>query len=313
MIGAVTLKPGRLRLTRPEKHLWDAYPAGATVELGPDLPTGEGNRTIRAEVVAALLLGGHDRQPGLVPAVKLRGARITGRLNISGGEVGCELLLDKCVLEEAPDFSNARARQIRMSSCRLPGLDGAGLRTDGYLSLSDCTIAGEVRLVGGLLSGELRMNRTVIENPGGHSLFAGGLVVEGGTFVRSATLVGTVRLIGAQMRGGMFLEGTTLRDPSKNALALVADNITVESKLECSRGFTADGTIRLRGARINGTLSFDEGRLRSPGGRALHLGYSQVNELILTPSEPIEGRSSWATPGSTSSWTTDRRGRTTCA
>src|SRR4051812_43229303 len=54
-------------------------------------------------------LGACEPKSGHVPAVRLRGARITGVLNVSGGEVGCELRLERCVLEEAPDFSNARA------------------------------------------------------------------------------------------------------------------------------------------------------------------------------------------------------------
>ena len=71
----------------------------------------------RAEVISALLPGARGPARGHVPAVRLRGARVTGVLNVSGGEVGCELRLEHCVLEERPDFSNARARQMRLSAC----------------------------------------------------------------------------------------------------------------------------------------------------------------------------------------------------
>lgn len=89
------------------------------------------------------------------------------------------------------------------------------------------------------------------------------------------------------MTGGLFLEGATLHNP--DGLALQAESVIVDDAMDCSRGFTAEGTIRLRGARISGALSFDQAVLRSPE-RALHLTRLVVDELILTPAEPIEGR-----------------------
>ncbi|GAA4630556.1 oxidoreductase [Actinoallomurus vinaceus] len=278
----------RPRLTRAEQRLWDAYPTGALVSLGDERPStgGSPDRTIRAEVISALLLGACEPKPGHVPAVRLRGARITGPLNVSGGEVGCELRLERCVLEEAPDFSNARARQMRLNACRLPGFDGGGLQVDGYLSLSESLIDGEVRLMRASLSGGLRMNSVRLRNPGGYALTAGGLTVDAGAFIRNSDIAGRLRLTGARMTGGLFLYGTTLRDPD---CVLDGDNMTVQDRMECSAGFTAEGPMRLRGARIDGTLSFDQGAIRAPGRRALHLSHADVKELILIPREPIQG------------------------
>src|SRR3954468_22922102 len=125
-------------LTETERRLWDAYPTGAVVDLGDDRPDGTDDpaRLVRAEVISALLLGAREGTPGRVPAVRLHGARITGALNVSGGEVGCELRLRHCVLDQTPDFSNARARQLRFGDCAMPGFDGGGLHVDGFFSLS---------------------------------------------------------------------------------------------------------------------------------------------------------------------------------
>jgi hypothetical protein len=276
-------------LTDTERRLWDAYPTGTVVELGDDRPDGtdDPSRLVRAEVIAALLLGAREGMPGRVPAVRLSGARVTGALNVSGGEVGCELRLRHCVLDETPDFSNARARQIRFGDCAMPGFDGGGLRVDGFFSLSGSEIDGEIRLLRGYASGGFRMNGVRINNPDGYALFAGGLTVEVGTFIRDADITGGIRLTGARMTGGLFMEGTSLRGEAHYALD--CDNILVEDRMECSEGFTADGTVRLRGARVNGTLSFHNGALRAPGERALHMSHSEVKELILTPREPIQG------------------------
>jgi hypothetical protein len=89
------------------------------------------------------------------------------------------------------------------------------------------------------------------------------------------------------MNGGLFLEGTVLRNPGR--LALDAQNMVVEDAAELSHGFTTEGTVRLRGCRVNGTLSFSKAILRSPGRGALHASHSQIDELIFAPAEPVVG------------------------
>jgi hypothetical protein len=273
-------QPGR-DLTEAERRLWEAYPTGGWVDV-----SGATDRTVRAEVIAQLLLGACASRPGCVAAVRLRGAEIIGCLNVSGGTVGCELRLERCELTETPDFSNARARQVRLSDCRLPGFDGGGLHTDGYLSLSGSVINGQVKLVRARLTGGFRMNGTKITNTRDWGLFAGALAVEAGTFWRHAKITGGARLTGARMGGGFFLYGTVLTAPGRDALD--GQNMMVEDAMECSRGFTATGTVKLRGARITGTLSFDGAIVDAPERRAMQLSHMQVDELILTPAE-IDG------------------------
>jgi hypothetical protein len=269
-----------LDLTEPERRLWAAYPTGGRVDVGD-----AADRTVRAEVIAQLLLGACAPKPGCVPAVRLRGAQVTGCLDISGGTVGCELRLERCELTEVPDFSNALARQVRLSECTMPGFDGGGLRTDGYLSLSGSVITGQVKLVRARLTGGFRMNGTKITNTGDWGLFAGALTVEAGTYWRQAEITGGARLTGARMGGGFFLYGATLLAPDKDALD--GQNMTVEDAMECSRDFTTTGTVKLRGARITGTLSFDRAVVRAPGRRAMQLSHMQVDELILIPTEVV--------------------------
>ncbi|PJT50694.1 oxidoreductase, partial [Streptomyces albidoflavus] len=65
-------------LTAAERALWDAFPEGRWVDLRTGVPeeddpaTGAewgAGRTVRAEVVAALLLGGGPARPGGVAAL----------------------------------------------------------------------------------------------------------------------------------------------------------------------------------------------------------------------------------------------------
>jgi len=296
----------RVSLTEAERALWAAYPTGELVDLigepnhvdSPDLSPVP---VVRAEVLAQLLLGACPARPGCVPAVRLRGARVTGRLDVSGGAVGCELRLERCILEQPPKFANASTRQIRFADCMLPGFDGGGLRCDGYLSFSGCTIAGMLKLPRAQILGGFRLNHVHISNPDDPrdwAVFTGGLVVDAGTFIRESEIIGGLRLTGARLSGGLFLEGTTLRSTVR--LAMDAQNIVVTDAMECSGTysrsgafipFLCEGRIRLRGARIKGTLSFNRAVLRSgdPDRLALGLGFLQADELNLWTHEKIEG------------------------
>ncbi|QKG23158.1 hypothetical protein [Actinomadura verrucosospora] len=286
----LTEPPG---LNDAERRLWAAFPTGAHVVLGDDRPAGPlPERIVRAEVIGRLLLGAGETRSGSVAAVRLRGAYITGRLDVSGGTVEHELRLEHCRLVEEPKFSNARTRQLRFADCRMPGFDGGGLQADGYLSLSGSEIEGEVRLPRAQLLGGFRMNRTRITAtaPEKWALFSGGLVVDVGMFAQEAQITGGVRLVGAKMNGGLFMQGATLSNPGR--IALDAQNMVVENAAEFSAGFRAVGTVRLRSARFNGILSFSKGFLDSgdPARMALHASHMVCDELLLWPAEKIKGR-----------------------
>ncbi|MFI7135676.1 hypothetical protein ACIBQ1_59215 [Nonomuraea sp. NPDC050153] len=292
------------RLTKAERRLWNAFPTGETVELGPfeigppgtagaNAPTdghtwGPG-RSIRAEVIAQLLLGARDTGTGSVPAVRLRGARITGRLTIIGGTIPYELGLIGCHLDEPIRLTDSTTRTVRLTDCRLPGLSGGGMRVAGHLSLSGSNITGTVRLNRAQFESGLWLGGTKLtaDDDEEWALYANAVVVDSGTYMRNADFTGGIGLVGARLNGGLFLDGANLRNPGKQALT--ADNMVVEDVIRCTGGFLALGCVRLRGARINGTLLLD-GIIRSPDTRyALNASHMELRELYLKPAKPIEG------------------------
>ncbi|MFC4112839.1 hypothetical protein [Nonomuraea zeae] len=292
------------RLSEAERKLWDAFATGETVELGPfeigasraaganapaDGDAWGPDRSIRAEVIAALLLGARDTGTGSVPAVRLRGARITGQLAIVGGTIPHELILSGCHLDEPIRLTGCTTRTIRLTDCRFPGLSGGGMRVAGHLSLSGSDITGTVRLNRAQFESGLWLGGTKVSADAGEdwALYANTMVVDSGTYMRNADFTGGVSLVGSRLNGGFFLEGAKLRNPGKEALA--ADNLAVEDSMRCTDDFLALGCVRLRGARVNGTLSVG-GIVRSPDTRyALYLSHMQIRELHLMPDEPVDG------------------------
>ncbi|MEV5570744.1 hypothetical protein AB0L06_11880 [Spirillospora sp. NPDC052269] len=280
-------------LTPAERRVWHAFPTGAEIVFGDGRPTGpDPDRTVRALVINQLLLGGGETRDGFVAAVRLRGAYVIGRIDLSGGHVRHELRLRFCRLVETPHLINCRTSAVRMTDCLLPGLDAGGLRADGTLSLSRSVVEGGIKMPRAQLLGGFGMNDAVVTEtvPERWAVFSGGMVVENGFFARNATLTGGVRLVGARMNGGLFMEGSTLSNPGR--IALDGENMVVQDAAELSRGFRSEGTVRLRNARINGTLSFDSAVLDStdPGRMALHGSHMVVDELLMNLAEPIKGR-----------------------
>ncbi|MEV0382009.1 hypothetical protein [Nonomuraea sp. NPDC050643] len=292
------------RLTEAERKLWNAFPTGEMVELGSfeigtsrqaganaptDGDTWGPERSIRAEVIASLLLGARDVNAGSVPSVRLRGARITGRLLILGGTISHELILSGCHLDEPIRLTGSTTRTIRLTDCHLPGFSGSGMHVAGHLSLSGSTITGTVRLSRAQFESGLWLGGTKVtaDNDENWALYANTIVVDSGTYMSNAHFTGGISLLGARLNAGFFLEGTTLHNPGKQALN--AENMAVEDTMRCTNGFQASGCLRLRGARISGTLSID-GIVRSPDTRyALHMSHMEVRELYLKPAEPIAG------------------------
>jgi hypothetical protein len=294
---------GSLRLTPAERKVWDAFPTGATVEFaevkpdpappaGANAPVGGDTwgpeRTVRAEVIARLLLGAREAGAGAVPAVRISGARITGALEILGGTVEHELMLTSCHLEGPVRFTDSRTRTVRLTNCRMPSFGGVGMRVEGHLSLSGSHVTGSVRVMRAQFATGLWLAGTKVEPPGDEPAFqATGMVCDSVAFLGNADFAGVVRLAGARFNGGLNMSGAKLRNPGSTALD--ADGMVVEEAMRCGEGFEALGCVRLRGARVNGLMAI-RGVIRSPDTPyALHASHMEVRELYLKTDEPIDG------------------------
>ncbi|PZM91621.1 MAG: hypothetical protein DIU79_12650, partial [Actinobacteria bacterium] len=262
--------------TEAERRLWDAFPRGEMVDLGPGDPTAEGfdpdtwgeDRCVRGEVITRLLLGACERQPGYVARIDLAGARITGEINLSGGQTEHELHLHRCWVDEPTTFTHASSKTVIFDKTRLPGLVGTGWQVSGSVAFADSRCEGETRLVSAHITGILLFSGATLTNPDGTALTADGLTVNGNLVCRDGfTAEGEVRLPGAHITGQLSFNGATLTNP--DGTALTADRLTVNGSMFCCEGFTATGKVRLISAHITGQLAFNGATLTNPGGTAL--------------------------------------------
>ncbi|MFE4631863.1 oxidoreductase [Streptomyces sp. NPDC056773] len=267
-------------LNSPERALWDSFREGRWVDLRTGVPADDdpargehwgAERTVRAEVVAALLLGGATEPASGVPSLRLAGALITGRLDLAGAEIGHMLWLRECRLEETVSLYAASTRTIRITGSLVPGVDAGLARIEGHLDLNGSVMeTGRLSLINAHVAGELVLDGARITTSGEWAVFAGGLVMGGGVFCQQGfTARGGVRLLGAQLPGGLFMRGARLENPG--GTALIADNVEA-SVVDLSEGFSATGTLRLRGALISDLLTLEGATLGGSGTALFGVG-----------------------------------------
>ncbi|GAA0949212.1 hypothetical protein [Actinocorallia libanotica] len=258
-------------LTPAERRVWDAFPSGELVDLTPldaaQTDQWGPHRRVRAAVLVALLTGARGSEPGQVPKLQLRGAYVTGSLDLGHAHVGVPMMLTECVLAEQPRLYWAQLQTVQLVQCQMPGLDASGARVDGHLWLAGSVITSGVLLDGAHVGGILSLTGVQLTNPAGESLLADRLQVEANVYCDQGFLAeGEVRLPGARIGGQLIFRGATLRN--SGGPALYASRLDVGANVFCDNGFTAEGEVRLRGARVGGYLSLVDARLNHRG-RAL--------------------------------------------
>ncbi|MFJ8310960.1 MULTISPECIES: hypothetical protein [unclassified Streptomyces] len=202
--------------------MWDAFPKGRRVDLrsgdteGDDVGDGSRRgpeRTLRAEVLASLLLGEHGERSGVGAALRLFGARITGTLALEGAEVRYLLHLEGCWLEETVRLDSASTLAVAVAHSRVPGFWAPSARIGGRLDLRGSVIGAQdrrnaVELIHAHVAGGLRLDGAVLSAPDGIALSAGGIVMDGGAVVCEDGFHarGEVMFPGARLSGGYSCE-----------------------------------------------------------------------------------------------------------
>jgi hypothetical protein len=144
-------------------------------------------------------------------------------------------------------------------------LDCESLQAES-LWLDDATVTGTVNLVGARIGSLFSCRGAQLRNYSGPALLADGLQVGQDMQCDRLTADGGI-VLGGHIGRLLSFEGATLNNLGGSAL--LSDGLRVDGAMFCRNGFTAQGEIRLPGARIAGRLYFDGAKLSNPGGRAL--------------------------------------------
>ena len=116
-------------LSATEQRVCDAFPHGRWVDLRQ-----AGDRVVRAEVLRHLLLGGDPAAAGQLASLRLRGALITGHLNLSYADSEIAISLRECHFETFVDLYGSRLRRLNLRGSTLAARRKARARPLNMLS-----------------------------------------------------------------------------------------------------------------------------------------------------------------------------------
>lgn len=177
-----------------------------------------------------------------------------GKISAKSIKIGGRLVMTDATL------LNEKAVAIDLDSARI---GGEVLFNKGFEA------QGEVFALAVRIGGQLNLRGATLRNPGDDALSLDSAEISGGLL--AALLIedlnevkvewrfrvyGTVRAIQAHMGGPIELSGAVLRDPGGKGHALYLDRLELNGTLTANKGFSASGTVRAVGARIQGQCDF---------------------------------------------------------
>ncbi|WP_055491811.1 hypothetical protein [Streptomyces sp. TP-A0356] len=266
-------------LTAAEAGMWQAFRNGSAYDLrsgdtAVDDPHGGHpwgpERSVRARIVAWLLLDGPPALAGRVSSLKLTGVQILDTLDLAGGTIMPYVELKGCRFEKEILLPEARFTTLRLVDCSVPRLEAARVHTEGDLHLPRCRFQNGVRLTDAHIGTDLLLNQAVVyRDRRGHSITADGMTVGQDLQAEMLESHGELSLRSAKVGVSLSLRGAQLTNPYTR-LALNAPQLTVERTLYLTPAGVGNprltsGTTPARGTRVQrfecrGGVRLDDGR-----------------------------------------------------
>jgi hypothetical protein len=254
----------------------------------------DGSHSVAADDIRDLLRGRVVTDPD-PRGLRLRAARIRGRLDLDNLATTVKLTLLDCVLDEGITAEAAHLPGLSLRRCLLahpskPALYADELRTNGGVSFEGCTVLvstadGAIRMIGAHIAGQLDCSGITVCNLAGPALHGDALQVDGEVFLNECFTAGgfgeqgAVRLRGAHIGGALDCSGAIIHNPC--GPALIAERLQVDGSASLSKGrFNAndsEGAVRLSGARIGGQLDCSGATIHNLSGSALKADALQVD------------------------------------
>jgi hypothetical protein len=321
--------PGR-DLTPLEEQMVAGAAAGELVDRGKgpfslaDMQAWAEERTVRAAVLRHLLIS--NEWSADARGVRLRGVRISGRLDLKAATLRCPLYLESCFLEADPVcLDQATALALTITRCRLAGLTGEML-TASALDLSGSTLTGPLRLPRADIAGALSCSGAQLIgcDDDGSALFADGIKVGFDAFLDDGfTARGAILLRLADITGMLSCRDAHLNGRNSDGYSLAAYGMQVTGDLWLDESFTAVGGIALQSARVGRHVWLRQGTLTADkDGPAFDAAGAQIaGTLRWAPTQQVAGRVSldgaavgelddadaWVTSPANGFWPTDGR------
>jgi hypothetical protein len=223
-----------------------------TSALDPHAKTGWDDpcRQVSAKFIEDILIVAKLRDQVLRRRVRLRGAHISGPLNLSDAEITAEVWLDASRIDGDVYLADSRwSRSLSFDGTMVTGrLDAERLRSESDVYLKHAMFGQEVNLLGAKIDGALGMDgssfATIVE--------LNRLIVGGALFMRDhATFGGDVDLAAAKVGSNLEMSSSSF------AAAVDANSLNVGGDLLMRDHATFGSEVNLVGAKVGGNLEME--------------------------------------------------------
>lgn len=173
-------------LTESERKLIFGSVKGERIVIGDGALPEKGAQgvSVRGELIRHLLLG---RDPTIVlheKGIRLRGAIITGVLDLQGCVSEFDLTFSRCLFQKPLSLINARVRGLYLSGSQIPGMNADNCAFEGSLFLrAGFHSTSEISIPGARISGDLQICDARISGQRGFGIFATSLEVQGSVYL----------------------------------------------------------------------------------------------------------------------------------
>ncbi|MFD5913132.1 hypothetical protein ACFWHL_30910 [Streptomyces massasporeus] len=239
-----------------ECRIWEAYRRG---EWCDDVPL------VRAECLRWLLIAAPRPVQGSLARLRLRGAHITGSLDLSEAMVDGAIRLRSCRFDERPSFAGGQFSALELTDCALPGLTAVAARVAQECEIVRCTIDGTLDLRSLAVGTHLSLDRSAVrpqeDKP---AIDAQSVAVEEHLSATELICTGPIYLNSTRVQDTLGFRGARIQG---SRAYLQAPELTVGGGVYLDRGFSSDGGINLYGAAISGSLHMEDSTLTGTGER----------------------------------------------
>jgi hypothetical protein len=254
------------------------------------------DRDVRAQLIRWLCVDPDASRLVDPGGIRLLGARITGRLNLSRIHVPFPIVLRNCAVPERmilaathiPSFDSGGS-QIRELDA--PGIEveddlklNSGFKADGEVNLFEARIGGSLSTSGHFKNSALDSDLFDPKNVDRRAFYALQMRVGGSVIFRDVHMDGGVELSGSTIGADLILDGSFV-NPGKTAIDASSTDIAGNVIIGYGMPFLSDGLVNLVTSRI-GTDFFVaqatfSGAAREPHGLNAS-GMSVKNALVWT-------------------------------
>ena len=238
-------------------------------------------RVIRAECIAWLCTDPQASAMVTHKGIRVKGARIDGRLDLSDARISFPLKFEKSAVPVGFNLQNAELRNLYLVGTHTGPIYGDGMKVEGSVFLRyGFKSEGEVRLTGATIGGSLSCVDGQFIKTWATALSADGADIRGSVYLcYGFKAEGVVNLIGATIGGNLVCNDSQFIN--KGAIALSADGADIKGGVFLHNGFKAEGEVRLVSATIGRNLECLRGQFINKGAIALSTAGVNVQRNVL--------------------------------